>query len=375
MATAEDALADAFVAALERWPAEGVPMRPEAWLLTSAKRVLIDGARREATRERYAAQVALAAADAEEHAWRDEAFPDERLEMLFACAHPAIDAAVRTPLVLRAVLGIDAGRIASAFLVSPAAMRQRLVRAKAKIRDAGILFEVPERSRLGERVAVVLDAIYAAFGLTWEESGSRPGDLNRETVWLARVVAELMPREPEAQSLLALVLFVEARRDARRVDEVYVPLDEQDPARWSAPMLAEAEAALIRAASPAPGRFTLEAAIQAQHVQRRRGISTDWEAIARLYDALTRFGAIGALVSRAAVHGRAYGPSAGLAALAQIDPRSVVAYQPYWAVRAHLTGRVEDYDRAIGLVSDEPTRVFLSAKRAEAKERESRLLS
>lgn len=368
LAAAEDALADAFATALERWPRDGVPERPEAWLLTAARRRLIDAARREETRERTAQRLALAAQDADQRAREGDAFPDERLEMLFACAHPALDATVRTPLVLRAVLGVDAGRIASAFLVSPSAMRQRLVRAKRKIRDAGIAFAVPEPSRLRERVAIVLEAIYAAFGLSWEEDGTsgRGSDLNRETLWLAGAVAELIPDEPEAHGLRALVLFVEARRDARRVDGAYVPLDEQDPARWSAGMLSDAEAALSRARSPQPGRFALEAAIQSEHVARRTGAATDWVAIARLYDELARFGALGALVSRAAAHARAYGTAAGLAALAEVDPARVAAYQPYWAVRAHLTGRVADYDRAIGLSQDEPTRAFLRARRAPA---------
>jgi RNA polymerase sigma-70 factor (ECF subfamily) len=284
--------------------------------------------------------------------------------MLFACAHPAIDAAIRTPLLLRAVLGVDAGRIASAFLVSPSAMRQRLVRAKRKIREAAIAFEVPDPSTLHERVDVVLDAIYAAFGLSWDEGGTGGSDLNREAIWLAQIVAQLMPRQSEAQGLLALVLFVEARRDARRVDDAYIPLDAQDPARWSEALLAEAEAALERASSGAPGRFALEAAIQAHHVARRFGRPTDWIAIARLYDALARFGAIGALVSRAAAYARAYGNAAGLAALSRLDPARIATYQPYWAVRAHLTGDPEDYDRAIALAQDEPTRTFLIERRA-----------
>lgn len=354
----EDALADAFATALERWPSDGVPARPEAWLITTARRRLIDVARRDAVRERMLPHL-LAAADVE------DAFPDERLSMLFACAHPAIDTSVRTALILRAVLGVNAERIASAFLVSPAAMRQRLVRAKTKIRDAGIAFAVPDPSQLADRVTVVLDAIYAAFSLSWEDAGSDGfgSDLHGEAIWLARAVAGLMPDQPEAHGLLALVLFVEARRGARRVGGAYVPLDEQDASRWSATMLTQAHTALARAASPAPGRFALEAAIQAHHVARHSGRTADWREIARLYDALARSGAIGALVSRAAAHARAYGTAAGLAALTQLDPARVVSYQPYWAVRAHLTGARADYDRAIGLAQDEPTRAFLAARR------------
>ncbi len=290
--------------------------------------------------------------------------------MLFACAHPAIDAAARTPLVLRTVLGVDAGRIASAFLVSPAAMRQRLVRARTKIRDAGIAFAVPDPASAGERIAVVLDTIYAAFGLSWEARGSdgAGNDLNREAVWLARAVAQLLPHEPEAQGLLALVLFVEARRAARRDPHgAYVPLDEQDPARWSAAMLAQAETALGAAASPHPGRFTLEASIQAAHVARRFGTATDWNAIARRYDDLVATsGSLGAAVSRAAAHARAFGERAGLAALAELDESRVNAYQPYWALRAHLRNDPVDYDRAIGLAADDATRSFLIGRREQA---------
>ncbi|GAC1594143.1 MAG: hypothetical protein NVS3B28_24610 [Candidatus Velthaea sp.] len=293
--------------------------------------------------------------------------------MLFACAHPAIDASARTPLVLRTVLGVDAGRIASAFLVSPTAMRQRLVRARTKIRDAAIAFEVPEPAQIGDRTGVVLDAIYAAFGLSWEEPGTAGAgnDLNREVVWLARAVAALLPREPEAQGLLALVLFVEARRAARRdARGAYVALDEQDAQRWSEPLLNEAQSALAVARSASPGRFVLEASIQAAHVARRSGAPTDWRAIALLYDLLAaRSGAIGAAVSRAAAHARAYGQDAGLAELGGIgvgvNAERVARYQPYWALRAHLTREREDYDRAIGLAEDEATRTFLLARRAE----------
>jgi RNA polymerase sigma-70 factor (ECF subfamily) len=360
LAAAEDALADAFAVALERWPRDGVPAQPEAWIVTAARRRLIDAARRDAVRERMLPHL-VAAAEAE----ADEGLPDQRLAMLFACAHPAIDAGVRTPLILRAVLGIDAGRIASAFLVSPAAMRQRLVRAKTKIRDAGIAFVEPEQGQLRERVAAVLEAIYAAFGLSWDDAGAdgRGNDLNREAIWLARVVAEMMPNEAEAQALLALVLYVEARRDARRVEGRYIPLDEQDPQRWSSAMLNEADAALTRARGVAPGRFSFEAAIQAEHVARRHGTETNWREIARLYDGLAASGAVGALVSRAAAHARAYGPQAGLVALAELPPSIVALYQPYWALRAHLTGEPADYDRAIGLAKDDATRAFLAERR------------
>lgn len=287
--------------------------------------------------------------------------------MLFACAHPAIDASLRAPLLLRVVLGVDAERIASAFLVSPAAMRQRLVRAKTKIRTAGISFEVPEPRRAYERRETVLDAIYAAFGLSWEEAGVDGGavDLTQEAIFLARTVADLMPEEPEMHGLLALMLFVESRRGARRdAAGGYVPLDAQDPRRWSRELILEAERALRRAGTQAIGRFQLEAAIQSAHAARLHGDVTDWSAVARLYDALVeRSDALGAAVGRAAAHARAYGDAAGLRILAPLEAARVASYQPYWALRAHLTRDVTDYDRAIGLAENAAARAFLIAAR------------
>jgi RNA polymerase sigma-70 factor (ECF subfamily) len=367
IATAEDALADAFTAALAAWPRDGVPQRPEAWLLTAARRKLVDSSRRAEVRERHASVLAEAVEAAETRAWAEEPFPDERLGMLFACAHPAIDPEVRAPLVLRVVLGVDAARIASAFLVSPAAMRQRLVRAKTKIRAAGIAFSVPESHEAYERLATVLDAIYAAFGVSWEESGINGAalDLTQEAMFLARMAATLMPEQPEAHGLLALMLFVESRRDARRDEHgAYVPLDEQDTRRWSRALIGEAEHTLRRAGTHAIGRFQLEAAIQSAHAARIHGGMTDWPAIAYLYDALVQYtSALGAAVSRAAAYARAFGNAAGLAVLMAIDTERVATYQPYWAVRAHLTGEVADYDRAIGLAESAAARTFLIAAR------------
>lgn len=365
----EDALSDAFVSALERWPRDGVPERPEAWLLTAARRRLADAARRVEVRERLAPSLAVAAEAAEERAWATRSFPDERLGMLFACAHPALDPAIRAPLLLRVVLGVDAERIASAFLVSPAAMRQRLVRAKEKMRTAGIAFEAPEPARAYERLDAVLGAVYAAFGMSWDEAGSDGGplDLTNEAIFLARTIASFMPDEPEARGLLALLLFVESRRGARSDDSgAYVPLDAQDARLWSRTLIAEAEAVLRSAGTQSIGRFQLEAAIQSAHASRVHGVRVCWPEIVRLYDALVeRSAALGAAVGRAAAHARVYGSARGLRLLGELDAARVANYQPYWALRAHLTGDARDYERAIGLAENTAVRAFLRARMSE----------
>src|SRR5581483_1960025 len=274
VAAAEDALAEAFARALADWPKNGVPRQPEAWLLTAARRKAIDAARRSksaAAGEQHLTMILDELAEAaEEHA----EIPDRRLALMFACAHPAIDASVRAPLILQCVLGLDAAAIASAFLVAPATMAQRLVRAKTKIREAGIPFRVPEREALPERLGTVLDAIYATFAEGWADPGGadpKRRDLAGESIWLGRLVVELMPGEPEALGLLALMLHAEARRAARRDAEGrYVPLAEQEVARWNKPLIAEADAMLARAqVLQKIGRFQLEAAVQSAHAARR----------------------------------------------------------------------------------------------------------
>jgi RNA polymerase sigma-70 factor (ECF subfamily) len=303
-------------------------------------------------------------------------FPDERLKLLFVCAHPAIDAAMHTPLMLQAVLGLDAVRIASAFLVSPKAMGQRLVRAKTKIRDGGIRFEVPERRQLPERLDAVLEAIYAAFGIGWDDmSGAdqRGRGLAEEAIWLARVLLQLMPGEAEVQGLLALMLHCEARRAARRDrDGRYVPLSEQDPKRWSPSLIEEAERHLTEASKYGrPGRFQLEAAIQSVHAERVRNAQIEWAAIVRFYEQLNRISpTIGVRTGYAAALGEAKEAGEGLAVLDAIDQEAVSAYQPYWAVRAHLLqllGKGPEaqhaYDRAIGLAEDPAVREFLLQRR------------
>lgn len=374
VANAEDALSDAFAAALRTWPDDGVPNKPEAWLLHAARRKLIDRARLDHTRDANA--VALRQLMSEAEAMSEaQTFPDERLKLLFVCAHPAIDARVHTPLMLQVVLGLDAAEIAAAFLTPAATIGQRLSRAKAKIRDTHIRFDVPSGAELPERLFAVLEAIYAAYAFGWDDvSGAdhKRRGLRDEALWLARTVVELMPDEPEALGLSALLHYCEARRPARRdAAGDYVPISEQNTSAWNVALLAEAERLLGRAVKHRkPGRFQLEAAIQSAHVERMRTGGVDWAAIADMYEGLVRLApTFGALLGRAAAVAEAHGAEAGLALLEVIPRQDVEQHQPYWAVRAHLLhalGREEDarsaVDRALSLTEDESVRRFLERK-------------
>jgi len=372
LASAEDALSNALVSALTHWPKDGVPQNPEGWLLTSARHSFVDLVRHQRVAEASESTLLLLREEPRE----ETLFQDERLKLLFVCAHPAIDPTMHTPLMLQSVLGLDAARIGQAFLIAPKTMGQRLFRAKTKIRSGGIPFEIPQEPDLPERLDAVLEGIYAAFGIGWDDmagTDQRGRDLAEEAIWLARVLLQLMPTEAEVQGLLALMLHCEARRPARRgVDGRYIPLSEQDPKQWSFKLIEEAEHHLTKAFERArSGRFQLEAAIQSVHAERARTGRTDWTAILLFYERLLRVSpALGTQIGYAAAVAEANGPETGLAVLDAMDLEAVSHYQPYWAVRAHLLQRIgnareaaDAYDRAIGLAEDRAVKEFLLQRR------------
>jgi predicted RNA polymerase sigma factor len=377
VAAAEDALSEAFASALVNWAHDGCPSNPEAWLLTVARRKMIDAARRRLSGEAAAVQLLLLG-DEFDDGNADADIPDDRLALMFACTHPAIEAGIRAPLMLQVVLGLDAKMIASAFLMSPAAMGKRLVRAKSKIREAGIPFSIPEREELAGRLDAVLDAIYAAFTEGWTDPGGTDvarRDLTDEAMFLARLAAGLLPQEPETLGLVAFMLHAQARRRARRSDEgEYVPLAEQDSALWDWQMIDEAEALLRRASALGTiGRYQLEGALQSAHVHRCRTGHADWAAMVQLYEALAVLtGSPVVAVNRALAVAELHGANAGLDAMPQVAADARLAeYQPYWAALAELlarTGAHRDarnaYEMAIGLERDPAVRRFLQRRQA-----------
>jgi predicted RNA polymerase sigma factor len=377
VAAAEDALSEAFASALADWPLKGCPSNPEAWLLTVARRKTIDVARRRRTGEIALGQLQLLTEGLDAAAAYAE-IPDHRLALMFACAHPALEAGIRAALMLQVVLGLNAKMIASAFLTSPAAMSRRLVRAKNKIRQAGIPFSMPDRDEVPGRLDTVLDATYAAFAEGWTDPGGTDvarRDLTEEAIFLARLVAELLPEEPEALGLLALMLHAEARRGARRNgDGEYVPLAEQDPALWDWQMIHEAEALLRRASALGSiGRYQLEAALQSAHVHRCRTGHANWAAVVQLYDALFALtGSPVVAINRALAIAEMHGATAALEAMpeAAADMR-LAEYQPYWAARAELLAKTgahgearRAYEIAIGLERDPAVRRFLQRRQS-----------
>jgi RNA polymerase sigma-70 factor (ECF subfamily) len=371
VAGAEDALAEAFAAALRSWPSEGVPSNPDAWLLTVARRRQTDAIRRRQTRMAGEEHLKLMADEIEAAAATPEDIPDRRLALMFACAHPAIERGMRSPLILQTILGLTAQDIAAAFLIPPATMGQRLVRAKSRIKDAGIPFRVPEKADLPERLDAVLEAIYAAYLKGWAEVGETGSpQLADEAIWLGRLAVSLLPGEPEAKGMLALMLYTQARRRARRSSiGAYVPLEEQDVTLWDDSQIEMAERLLRDANAGGPsGRYQIEAAIQSAHTARRLHGANSWPSIVALYDhLLTLTSSPVVALNRAAALAETDGPEAALPTIEQLaTDRRMADYQPYWAARGHLLARVGRKDEAhealnvaIGLSTDQAVREYL----------------
>jgi RNA polymerase sigma-70 factor, ECF subfamily len=371
IAAAEEALAEAFAAALSAWPARGVPDNPEAWLLTAARNSWRNARRAQSVRSAALDEIERRTLS------RTEGAPleDNRLALLFVCAHPAIDPAIRTPLMLQTVLGLDAARIGSAFGVPPSAMAQRLVRAKAKIKTAGIRFELPQADDLGERLAAVLEAVYGAFGAGWDAVATdNQGlkDLVDEALYLGRLLIDLEPGEPEPKGLLALMLYCEARRPAR-FDAAgrFIPLADQDTRLWNRDMIIEAEGWLTAASREGRfGRFQCEAAIQSVHAIRAVTGVVNHAALDTLYALLAAHApTLGVLVAQAAAKLDAGDADAALAILESTPVESRATYQPYWTtlwrclqVSVRHDEAKEALDTAIGLTEHPAVRAYLLAQ-------------
>ena len=380
VAGAEDALAEAFASALKSWPEQGVPASPDAWLLTVARRRQTDAIRRRQTSKAGEAHIQLMTEELESAGTQPDAIPDRRLALMFACAHPEIEAGMRAPLILQTILGLTAIDIAVAFLIPPATMGQRLVRAKARIKEAAIPFAIPEREDLAERLHAVLDAIYAAYAKGWTEIGDAAAErLAEEAIWLGRLVVSLLPDEPEAKGMLALMLYAEARRTARRdPGGAYVSLEAQDINLWDDEQIMAAEALLREANASGPtGRYQIEAAIQSAHVARRVTGRPNWDSVVALYDVLLQLThSPVALLNRAAALAETEGAEAALASLDTIaGDRRMADYQPWWATRGHLcalAGRKDEAHEAltlaIGLSADEAVRHYLIGQRAKLQD-------
>jgi predicted RNA polymerase sigma factor len=388
LAAAEDALADAFERALRTWPSAGVPGNPDAWLLTVARNRLRDHWK-SAHVQRALPGTAFPGRGGQgepvhfDPVYFDEvdvdAIPDRRLELMLVCAHPAIERAVRTPLMLNTVLGFTAEQVGRAFSVPAPTMATRLVRAKKRIKAARIPFHVPDRDDLVARMNAVLEAVYGAYVIDWATTGPQARQLPAEALHLAEVLTTLVPADPEAHGLAALVQLSAARAPARvDANGCFVPLADQDPSLWNADLISRAHEHLRAAhARGQLGRFQIEAAIQAVHCARQHGAGTDWPTLLTLHRLLHAVApSLGSGVALAAVTAEVDGPAAGLATLdALLDNAGPQArrFQPARATRAHLLdqlGRGEEavaaYESAIALTHDTAERQYLQHRRDRA---------
>ena len=377
---AEEALHEAFAAAVERWPRDGVPANPRAWLVSAGRFKAIDVLRRRARFDRSLAELAerLDADPVEPGGSDAESVEDDRLRLIFTCCHPALAPDAQAALTLREVCGLTTEEIARAFLAAPPTVAQRIVRAKAKIRDARIPYQVPSRAELPERLDIVLQVIYLVFNEGYFASSGASltrHDLSGEALRLGRLLLELLP-DPEVMGLLALMLLHESRRAARTSpDGELVLLDEQDRTLWSREQIAEGSALVERAlASSRIGPYTLQAAIAAVHAQAPTAAATDWGRIVALYDALVEPEPSPVVeLNRAAAVAMRDGPQAGLALIDEILARGDLAgYHLAHSARAELCrrlGRTADarasFERALGLTRQEPERRFLERRLRE----------
>lgn len=374
---AEEALHDAFATAIEQWPAGGVPANPRAWLISAGRFKAIDALRR---RARFDAALGRIAEQLQDQALPKDEPPgveDDRLRLIFTCCHPALQREAQVALTLREVCGLTTEEIARAFLTSPPTLAQRIVRAKGKIRDAGIPYQVPEPQALAERLDAVLQVIYLVFNEGYSASAGATltrTDLSAEAIRLGRLLRELLP-EPEAEGLLALMLLTEARRPARTTDDgELVLLEAQDRRRWNRDLIREGTALVEHAlASGRTGRYALQAAIAALHAEAATASETDWPQIVALYDLLIRLDSSPVVaLNRAVAVSQRDGAAAGLGVIEGLMAEGALErYHLAHSARAELCRRLgrtsearESYDRALALVRQEPERRFLEGRRA-----------